>query len=325
MITVAVAGGTSPAVGRAILVGLKQYPEQLKPVVLGRVTSETPKWLLDMGIEVRKVDYSSEDSLISALRDVHTVICTLLAKDGTWASTQINLLNASLKAGVSRFAPAEFGCGALAAPKVALLSPQIAVIDACREAKRLHPEFEYAGFHVGLFMNYLAYGGPNELEALNGLNDRVEFIWHIKDMRAEIPLTKDGDIPRMTFTEIGDVGRMTAAACLLSKGEWQEDFGMEGETARMDEVVRVIETVSGGKMTVTFKPFEQVVREKNEETDPYKKFWKELEMMCARDVIGEGIVAPILNEVLKKSGLNVQPPNSIKDWCMNIFKISAGG
>lgn len=73
MITVAVAGGTSPALGRSILEALKQYPNEIKPVVLSRNTSHTPQWLDHLAIEVRRVDYESDDSLREALRDVHTV------------------------------------------------------------------------------------------------------------------------------------------------------------------------------------------------------------------------------------------------------------
>lgn len=77
MITVAVAGGTSAGLGRSILTALSKYPDKLKGVVLGRATSRTPRWLEDMGVEVRKVDYKSEDSLFEALQGVHTV-CTLV-------------------------------------------------------------------------------------------------------------------------------------------------------------------------------------------------------------------------------------------------------
>lgn len=73
MITIAIAGGTSAGLGRAILTAVAQYPDQLRGVVLGRATSKTPQWLQDMGVEVRKVDYASEESLYAALQGVHTV------------------------------------------------------------------------------------------------------------------------------------------------------------------------------------------------------------------------------------------------------------
>lgn len=76
MITVAVAGGTSPGLGRSILEALKQYPDKLNAVVLSRAGSKTPKWMKDLDIEVRRVNYTSEASLKDALDGVHTVIRT---------------------------------------------------------------------------------------------------------------------------------------------------------------------------------------------------------------------------------------------------------
>jgi uncharacterized protein YbjT (DUF2867 family) len=77
MITVAVAGGTSPGLGRSILEAIKQHPNHLHPIVLSRKSSKTPTWLESLEIEVRRVDYASEESLVEALQGVHTVRPTL--------------------------------------------------------------------------------------------------------------------------------------------------------------------------------------------------------------------------------------------------------
>lgn len=43
-------------------------------------------------------------------------------------------------------------------------------MDACLFAQKYHPELEIAGFHIGLFMNYLGFGAPhNEGEAVHGI------------------------------------------------------------------------------------------------------------------------------------------------------------
>ena len=73
MITIAVAGGTSPGLGRSVVTAIQQYPDQLKAIVLSRESSKVPSWLQETNVEVRKVDYSSEDSLFAALQGVHTV------------------------------------------------------------------------------------------------------------------------------------------------------------------------------------------------------------------------------------------------------------
>lgn len=234
----------------------------------------------------------------------------LLATDGTWASSQINLLNASLRAGVHRFAPAEFGCGALAAEHVDILRPQISVIDACHEAKRKEAQFEYTRFHLGIFMNYLGHGAKNEEVAKNGLNDTWVFVWDVKNMKAEIPLTKEGNVPQMSTMEMGDVGSFVAAACLLPPGAWKEDFGMVGETIRLDEVVKIIEKVRGQNMEVTYRPYEQVIEEEAKEETVYpNKMWAQLEVMLTRNRVGDGIVEPVLNELCPQV-----KPMSVEDY-----------
>lgn len=172
------------------------------------------------------------------------------------------------------------------------------MLDACRAAATQNPGFEYAGFHLGLFMNYLGYGAPDEEPALNGLSDSWRFVWDVEGMRARIPLTREGRVPRLSMMEIGDVGRFVAAACVLPAGTWREDFSMEGATVRLDEVVRIVEEVRGRKMEVVYRPYEMVCEEEEREQVAYPdKFWGQLERMVARERVGEGVVEPVLNEL----------------------------
>ena len=73
-------------------------------------------------------------------------------------------------------------------------------------------------------------------------------------MKARIALSPEGNIPRLSLTEISDVGRFTAAACLLPTGAWKEEFNFVGEAIRMDEVIEIIEKVRGRKMEVIYRP-----------------------------------------------------------------------
>ncbi|KAH8722659.1 hypothetical protein GQ44DRAFT_348038 [Phaeosphaeriaceae sp. PMI808] len=304
MITIAVAGGTSPGLGCSIVTAIRQHPNDLNVVVLSRESSSTPLWLQEARIEVRKVNYSSEDSLYRALQGVHTVICVLLASDGTWASAQTNLLNASLRAGVTRFAPAEFGLGTAAGSRVDMFQPSISVMSSLRDARAKNPDFEYAGFHVGLFMNYLGYGAPDAEAATHRMRDTWVFVWDVARMKASIPLTRDGKIPSMSLTEISDIGRFVAAACLLPKGSWKEDFGVVGETMRLDDVVKLIEKVRGRKMTITYRTYEQIKEEERLEEVVYpNKFWLQIELLVGRDKVGESVIQPVVNELCP----NIQP------------------
>jgi hypothetical protein len=225
------------------------------------------------------------------------VICTLLARDGTWLQSQLNLLSSGLKVGVKRFAPAEFGCGPSASLRVALLASQTPIWDACRKAKNENPGFEWAIFSLGLFMNYLGNGCANETEALAGKSDDGEAIFFMKDLKADIPTGEGGKIPRLTLTEMGDVGKFVAAACDLPQGQWREDFEMAGETLRMDQVVELIEKVRGKKMAVTYRSVEQIREELKNTDDFLKVFWLELDLVYVADLEGECIMRPVLNEL----------------------------
>jgi hypothetical protein len=225
------------------------------------------------------------------------VICTLLAKDGTWLQSQLNLLSSGLKAGIKRFAPAEFGCGPSASLRVDLLVSQTPIWDACRKAKDENPGFEWAIFSLGLFMNYLGNGCVNEKKALAGKGDDGETIFFMKDMKAIIPTGEGGKIPRLTMTEMGDAGNFVAAACDLPQGQWREDFEMVGETLRMDEVVELIEKVRGKKMDVTYRTMEQTREELGKTDDLLKVFWLELDLVYATDREGECVMRPVLNQL----------------------------
>jgi len=227
--------------------------------------------------------------------------------DNTWASAQLSLLQAALTAGVKRFAPPEFGCGPLAFPSIAMVKSQIEVWEACEKAKSDYPGFECAGFEVGLFMNYLGKGSRNEEEALAGNHDNAQFVYYMRDMKAFIPLKPDGTIPRITMTEIGDIGRFVAAACSLPK--WERSFGMVGSTMRMDEVVKLIEDVRQRKMDVTFRTPDQIRQEQALATDPNKLFWLELEEIYTRDRVDEAVIRPVLNGLCPDV-----KPMSIKDY-----------
>ena len=147
-------------------------------------------------------------------------------------------------------------------------------------------------------MNYLGYGARDEKAATHEMRDTWVFVWDVKGMKANIPLTREGGVPRLTMTEIGDVGRFVAAACLLGRGRWREDFGMAGETLGMDEVVRIVEKVRGGEMNVTYRPYEEIEKMGAVEEVLYPdKFWLQVELLVERHAVGEGVVEPILNEL----------------------------
>ncbi|KAI1456248.1 NAD(P)-binding protein [Annulohypoxylon moriforme] len=84
-------------------------------------------------VTVKPVDYSSQDSLVNALQGQNAVVATLA---GTALDVQIPLIEASVKAGVKRFLPSDFGSDTFN-PKTSALpgfTSKIAVHNALKKA-----------------------------------------------------------------------------------------------------------------------------------------------------------------------------------------------
>jgi NAD(P)-dependent dehydrogenase (short-subunit alcohol dehydrogenase family) len=73
--------------------------------VLSRSASRAAD-IVDSPVRVVEVDFSSRDSLVSALENIDGLVCTL---GGGGIETQSTLVDAAVKAGVKRFIPSEFG------------------------------------------------------------------------------------------------------------------------------------------------------------------------------------------------------------------------
>ncbi|KAK7608313.1 isoflavone reductase family protein [Phyllosticta paracitricarpa] len=257
MAIVAVAGGSSPTLGHAIVSATSLTPNT--PVILSRQTADTPppdpetnlststsiSRATGAAIETRYVDYASSTSLAAALAGVHTVICVLrIADSDEWAAVQTRLLRAAEAAGCKRFAPSEFGFGAAEKDVAVTGAAKERVWAACR-ASRL----ECTRFSCGIFMNYLALGrsfASSEARevALAGLQDDP-FLFDFQRGIAELPVNATGAFPRVSFTLLHDVGRFVAAACLLTEGSWLEQMSMVGETMRLDDMVELVKNALG--------------------------------------------------------------------------------
>lgn len=157
-----------------------------------------------------------------------------------------------VRAGVSRFAPAEWALGPDADGRVDVMEMKKQVWDF---AKEYAGDLECSRFCPGMFMNYLScdfdFKGQKEFaeEMLEGLAD-PPLLWDIQRGRAFLPTKENRTHPAITLTTIGDVGRFVAAACLLPDGKWQPVMGMVGETISCGEVTRLIEEIIPREMTV---------------------------------------------------------------------------
>ena len=95
-----------------------------------------------------------------------------------------------MRAGVQQFAPSEFAAGVIAARTIDVMRPTLEVMDLCREAQKAHPDLEIAGFHIGLFINYLGLDALHyDAEAVHSVPHKWPVIWNMREMKAQIPLS----------------------------------------------------------------------------------------------------------------------------------------
>ncbi|PVH75178.1 NAD(P)-binding protein [Cadophora sp. DSE1049] len=302
---VAIAGGTSIGIGRSIIQAILQtYPNgEWNPIILSR-SQKQPAWFstLERKPEIKAVDYKDASTLLSALKGVHTLISVILAIDGTHASSQVALLDAAVQSDCKRFVPSEWACGPKGVLKVDLLAAaKTPVWEACEKSG-----IEWSRFNVGSFMNYLGIGcGENEDEACAGVDREGDmpdgsgsFLISFVSDTAELLVKDDGTVPRVTMTEIGDVGRFVATALELER--WERDMDVAGDTVRLDEVVDIAERVTGKKFDVRRlgrKELEKQVETLVSEQDMLKRMWVQLKLMMLDDEVGSAVLKPVVNEL----------------------------
>ncbi len=105
------------------------------------------------GVAVKKVDYTSVDSLKEALAGQDAVVSTL----GSFAiGSQQPLVDAAVAVGVRRFLPSEFGINtrkAIGKPIGTILAAKIKTVDYLAEQAKAHPSFTWTGVSTGLFFD----------------------------------------------------------------------------------------------------------------------------------------------------------------------------
>ncbi|RMJ03639.1 hypothetical protein CDV36_014829 [Fusarium kuroshium] len=330
MPTLAIAGGTSASLGRAIVTALlsSQRHSLWNTVILSR-SQKVPLWLRAIDkdgsrTQIRAVDYLSTDSLRQALKGAHTVVSVTSALDGTQAQIQKNLLHAAVKEGCKRFAPAQWVFGPKGETSIQTTRSFFeGVWDECLK----YDEIECAKFNQGAYMNYIGHGiyptpskvtdnaalelmsvgygyMPGEDEACQGLlrqGDLADgsggFLIGLHNGIAELPVKDDGSWPRITLTTLRDVGRFFVASLELPK--WEEHMSMVGETLTMGELLAHAEAVTGRKFLVNRLTRGYLERRLSElaPDDYMTQMWTEFKLAYTRDPDDEMVLKPVVNEL----------------------------
>ncbi|KIV89049.1 hypothetical protein, variant [Exophiala mesophila] len=251
MVRVAVAGGTSPTLGRSIVTAILENGRHDVVILSRKVPDRESAPTEAYGAPIAYVDYSSGPSLTAALQGCQIVISVLKILDPqAMIDTHLALLAACVTAKISRFSPSDWSLGPLSHSQVDLLESRNQLWKSCSELAAEHGIY-CADFQNGAFMNYFAQGKkfPNDKEgqaeeayALGGLKDGMMLKYiNLPSQKLIIPLTSDGTPSLITMTLLDDIGKFVAAAIDLPPEQWQGHLSMAGDTFTYEHVYSLMQ------------------------------------------------------------------------------------
>jgi hypothetical protein len=134
------------------------------------------------GVEVRRADLSSVESLTKAFAGQDVVIVTVPARE---SGNQNLYIDAAVAAGVKRFIPAEWGYdnrpGKLSGPLAALFSGKTKTLEYLVEQTKLHPSLTWTGLATSTFLDWVScpYQSPvSRLTRLTAAGPRLRHLRH---------------------------------------------------------------------------------------------------------------------------------------------------
>ncbi|TVY56154.1 Oxidoreductase swnN [Lachnellula cervina] len=235
MVKIVVAGG-SGQVGREVidaLVAAKKHEITVFSRNKAAVGDSTP------GFSWRAINYNDKSELTEALRGIHTVLSFTQLLSDPENTTEKNLIDAAIVAGVKRFAPSQWGSAStVGMPWWAGKDEVKEYLEKVNEKEKV---LEYTLFQPGLFLDYLAtpYKTAKHLEPLNTMID-------FQNRRA---IVIDGHDTFMTYTTVQDLAAVVVRAVDLG-GEWPVIGGISGNKLPISQVLEIGEKLRGHPFTI---------------------------------------------------------------------------
>lgn len=237
MVKIAIAGG-SGNVGQEIadvLVASKKH----EVVILSR--KDAPAGT--SGVTWVKTDYSDTKQLTQLLQGVHTVLSFIIEQEDVESPSQKRLIDASVNAGVKRFAPSEWA--ATTFENLPWYSYKNTIRTYLAELNKERKVLEYTLFHPGLFVNYLTRPYPSSKHL-----HQVEFPIDLYNRRAI--LAEGVEDAKVALITVQDFAAVVARA-IEYEGEWPVISGVQGDLLTLREVIAIGEKARGGAPFTLYK------------------------------------------------------------------------
>ena len=247
MVKVAIAGGTSPTLGKAFTEAILATGKH-EVVILSRHQS-SEQINTKYGAPIISTDYTSHNSLrdtISIQGPIHTLISVLKPLEPNEQITlHESLLAAAQAAKVKRFIMSDWSLGPASHSKVNLLANKQ---DLHVLGQHHMTEAAVKGEHVvecctiqnGGFLEYLVQGcGDLHLQA--GLEDDLMLDYlDIGKRKLVVPCRAPGKPARITLTSIRDIGKFVASSLDLPIGNMTGQIGVAGWTGTYEDILNML-------------------------------------------------------------------------------------
>ncbi|KAF4627982.1 hypothetical protein G7Y89_g10170 [Cudoniella acicularis] len=188
------------------------------------------------GVTWRAVDYNDKNDLAEALQGIHTVLSFVgQAMAGQKNNSQKILIDASIAAGVKRFAPSEYGSHSK--EHLPFWAGKREIQEYLEKVNEIGKVLEYTLFQPGLFLDYLA-SPYKTAKYVTPLDTFIDF----QNRRAIV--VEGYEDAFMTLTTVQDIAGIVAQAVDYD-GEWPKVGGIRGNRVTISQILEI-----GGSFTI---------------------------------------------------------------------------
>ncbi|USP76689.1 uncharacterized protein yc1106_03963 [Curvularia clavata] len=248
MVKIAVAGGT----GNVATCMLKDAIASNQHEITIFTRSAPSKPHPSPKVNYLQVDYTSREALTTALRGFHTVLSFLVVHLDVDNIAQKNLIHASIAAGVTRFAPSEWGIasnsGVSSYDNKDYIRKYLEDLDEKGELNGM----QYCLFQPSIFMDYFAHPYPLEPDLITW-----PFFIDFENRRAMI--LDDGNQP-LVLTAMQDDAAILSLALSDTQRPWPRVGGIRGCRTNMNELIALGKKIRGGEWSIDHISSEDVAR-----------------------------------------------------------------
>ncbi|KAI8713741.1 NmrA domain-containing protein [Fusarium sp. LHS14.1] len=249
MVKIAIAGGSSELASEVLDKLVATGKHEITALVRKDPSQYTPR----AGVRYVQVNYQDKAELAQLLKGIHTVLSFIAAHLDPENQSQKNLIDASVEAGVTRFAPSEWSTGVKIASSLDAMPWYAGKVEVAQYLEDLNKDkkvLQYTRFQVGSFMDYLCH--PYKASK------------YITTLPINIDLAKkhaiivEGSLDdEMTYTSADDIAHVVARA-VDYEGEWPVIGGIQGDKITIGEVLKIGEKIRGEPFTIEWLKMEDL-------------------------------------------------------------------